>query len=78
MTYPDQRYPKPADYPDDYPYEVVVVERDDAGNVKHVEVVSRHSIRSVAQHLLSTQRGSMTGNPRFTAELVTPTGMESA
>lgn len=76
-VYPDTRYPKPADYPD-LPFEVVVVERDEQGAVKHVEVCSRHSIRSVAEWRLSTQKASMNGNPRFTAELVTPSGMEKA
>ena len=64
-------YPKKPDFAD-LPFEVVVVERDEARNVLHVEVVSRHSMESEARIRLRSANRAIEHRQRFTAELVRP------
>lgn len=70
------RYPKRPDYPD-LPFEVTVVERGPNGDVRHIEVCSRHSIESEARHRAQSYINAGSNHPsgRYTVEIVTPTGM---
>lgn len=71
-------YPKTADYPDEFPFEVVVVERNPAGEVRHVEACSRHSLVSEARHRAQVYVNGIQHPDRYTCEIVTPTGMVQA
>ena len=64
---------KKPDYAD-LPYEVVVVERNAAGAIVHVEVCSRHTLLSEALRRVRNQDASIPehNRERYRAELVQP------